>query len=134
MEAEAAQLAAGALKSDSPLGIEQPKQPPGADDNGGKETAANAPMTEGAAPSAGATPPEAGAALPSADLLPTEKDHEGVADSMDENTDSTKRGLDETTPTDTTPNPNVWWTANKRGKYKQVPGAPSDKRRRHDNQ
>ncbi|KAG0430983.1 hypothetical protein HPB47_022207 [Ixodes persulcatus] len=134
MEAEDAELAAGALKSDSPPSIEQPKQPPGAEDNGGKETAANALMPEGAAPSPGATSPEASADLPSTDLLPTEKDNEGVVDSIDENTDSMKRVLDETTPTDTTPNPNAWWAACKRGKYKQVPGAPSDERRRHDNQ
>ncbi|KAM7287891.1 hypothetical protein ISCGN_031582 [Ixodes scapularis] len=133
MEPEDAELAAGALKSDSPPVIEQPKQPPGADDNGGKKTAANAPMPEGATPSPVATSPEASAALPSADLLPTEKYHEGVVDSIDENTDFTKRGLDETTPTDTTPNPNAWWAASKRGKYKQIPGAQSDERRRHDN-
>lgn len=142
MDTEEAEKAARGLGFDAPPSTEQQGKPAG-DDGSGEgaveterdksapnilEPASGPPASDPTSPGGSKTP----TARPSTTKTTSERH-----DDMDETTDSTKRGLEDTPPkTDTTLNPNPWWgfEKNKRGRFKVVLNAPPEDRQRCDSE
>ncbi|CAN7983824.1 unnamed protein product, partial [Ixodes hexagonus] len=126
MDSEEAEKAARGLQFDAPPSTEHQGKPAGADGSGEgtaerreDKLAPHVPEPVSGPPASAQKSPEGSQAPPAARPSTAEKKPSERQDDMDETTDSTKRGLEDTPPTaGTTPNPNPWlgFEKNKRGR------------------
>ncbi|KAM7294416.1 uncharacterized protein ISCGN_023922 [Ixodes scapularis] len=97
-----------------------------------KEVAGGFPEPDSAAPPPTTTPTQKTVAPREASPPTFEKAPSEGHDTMDETTESTKRGLDENPPSTpgTTPRPNPWMERTKKGRFQPTPTLTPDDRRR----